>query len=282
MKIPPVGLQLYTVKTEWSREPLETLRRLAKIGYEEVELFFHEVDAKGRIKAMPAAELAAELKASNLRVFATHISSDRATDWDDLIRYNCAVGSAGIVVASAFFDEISDAYRLADWMNTKAELCRENGLALYYHNHYHEFQELDGEIVLDVLLEQTSPENLQLELDVYWVTRAGIDPVTYLRKVGGRVGALHVKDLAKTAEPVSLLPSGASSLGPGVVFSAAKPADFVEVGTGRIDMAAILTEAAKIPSIRHLVIEQDHCSGDEMAAAATSFANLAKIAQGLA
>jgi sugar phosphate isomerase/epimerase len=281
MKIPPIGLQLYSVKNAWAKAPLETLGELARIGYQEVELFFHELDARGRVTGLPRETLAAELKACGLRVFASHVSESPATDWEDLIDYSLELGSAGIVVASAFFDQIADAYRLAEWLNTKAELCQKEGLTLYYHNHHHEFQELGGEVVMDVLVKETHPTAVQLELDTYWVRRAGRNPVEFMRQCGAKIGALHVKDLAKDANPINLLEGAAARQTPEVVFNAAKPTEFVEVGTGSMDISGILTEALKIPSIRHLIIEQDHCRGEELASVATSFANLKRISEAL-
>jgi sugar phosphate isomerase/epimerase len=185
-----------------------------------------------------------------------------------MIEYNNVLGSSGLVLSAAFFERIADAYRLADWLNEKADLARRHGLDFYYHNHFHEFQELDGEAVMDVLLAQTNPATVRMETDVCWVSRAGLDPVEYLRRHGARTGALHVKDLARHARPVNLLAARPGHLTPDRVFSAAAPDDFVPVGSGSLDIAAVLAEALRLPSLRHLVIEQDE-SRDEIADAAS-------------
>src|SRR5271155_2954137 len=106
MKIPPVGLQLFTVRHAWASDPAGTLKKLARIGYEEVELFFHELDPAGKIIAMPAQELTALLKACGLRVLGSHAPGDPAADWPSLIQYNLEIGSSGIGIGAAFYDNI--------------------------------------------------------------------------------------------------------------------------------------------------------------------------------
>ena len=276
MKPRPLGLQLYTVRKAWAQDPSGTLRRLAEIGYREVELFFHELDSSGKIIGPSAKELAAMLRDCGIRAIGSHVPASPSADWDALIEYHLALGCSALGIGAAFYDSIADARRLAKWFNEKAQLCAQNGLGFYYHNHFHEFQKLQGEVVIDVLLREATA--MQFELDAYWITRAGLDPVEFIRKHGPRISMLHLKDMSPQAHPVNLLEVVTGRLTPDNVFTAPKDADSVELGTGCMNIAAILAEAEKTASIHHLIIEQDCCPGEELKSAEISYANYQTLA----
>jgi len=196
-----------------------------------------------------------------------------------LIQYNLDLGSPALGIGAAFYDSLADTYRLAAWFNEKAQLCRQAGLGFYYHNHFHEFQNLEGEVVMDVLLREASA--MQIEADVYWVARAGVDPIDFMRRHGPRIRMLHLKDMSPHALPVNLLEKVTGRLTPDNVFTAPLDADSVEVGTGCLDLAGILAETLKTPSIQYLIIEQDVCPGEDLRSAEISLAKYQKLAASL-
>ena len=113
---------------------------------------------------------------------------------------------------------------------------------------------LDGQLPYDLLLKETDPKLVKMELDLYWATHAGIDPLELFRKNPGRFPLVHLKDMAKTEKR-----------------------EFAELGTGSIDFQRIL-DARKLAGIEHYFVEQDAVTkGTPLEAIATSFQNVQKL-----
>ena len=95
----------------------------------------------------------------------------------------------------------ADSYkRLADEFNTIGELCKKSDLAFGYHNHDFEFKKINGIIPYDVLLQNTEPDLVMMELDLYWIVYGGFNPTEYFQKYPGRFKLWHVKDMDETPE----------------------------------------------------------------------------------
>jgi len=119
--------------------------------------------------------------------------------------------------------------------NRIGEACRKAGLRFCYHNHDHEFRNVfNGKRAIDILLENTDPQNVYLECDVAWVTFGGGNPVEFLNANRGRIGLVHMKDIAGMEKPV--------------VFTA--------VGTGIVDVAGV-GKAAGETGVDWIIVEQD-------------------------
>lgn len=112
------------------------------------------------------------------------------------------------------------------------EISQEGGIQFAYHNHDFEFEKLNGEIIYDFLLKNTSDNLVKMELDLYWITKAGLDPVDYFKKYPGRFTLWHVKDMAAGTK------------------------DFVEVGSGIIDFQRIFA-SQQVAGLKHWFVEQD-------------------------
>src|SRR5207248_9275300 len=128
---------------------------------------------------------------------------------------------------------------LDDWksvaavFNQAAQMTKDAGLQFAYHNHDFEFPKLDGQVPYDVLLQNTDPKLVQLEIDLYWITKAGQDPLTYFARWPGRVPLVHVKD------------------------SAGPPDNkMMDVGAGTIDWKKIFAREDQA-GIRHAFVEHD-------------------------
>ncbi|MNL38747.1 Inosose dehydratase [compost metagenome] len=119
-----------------------------------------------------------------------------------------------------------------------------------YHNHDWEFQQFDGEYILDILLRKTDPELVKLELDTYWTKRGGEDPVTFLSKLQNRCPLLHIKDVED-----------------------GKEAFFAEIGEGILDFKAI-AQAAEQVGTQWLVVEQDESRRNPLESLEISYRNL--------
>src|ERR1700744_3569468 len=88
--------------------------------------------------------------------------------------------------------------RLVKNMNAAAPVLKNRGKQLAYHNHDFEFLPINGRPAFDILWNNTDPALIKAELDVFWVKRAGVDPVSYMQKLDGRLMLLHLKDVSKT------------------------------------------------------------------------------------
>jgi sugar phosphate isomerase/epimerase len=131
---------------------------------------------------------------------------------------------------------LADYQKLVPIFNRAGEACKKAGIQFAYHNHDFEFAPLDGRVPFDMLLAETDPELVKIELDLYWITKAGQDPLAYFEKHPGRFPLVHVKDMDNTAKK-----------------------DFTEVGRGTIAFKKIFARSNR-GGIRHYFVEQDQSS----------------------
>lgn len=186
-----IGLQLYTVRDEMKRDVEATLARVASIGFQEVEF-------AGYFDRTPA-QLRTALKANGLVAPSAHVAYEAIVngEWDRALAEAAAVGHQYVVVA--WVDE-SERKTIEGWkqvakrLTAAADAARKAGLRMAYHNHSYEFAPLEGQIPYDVLLAETDPALVLLEMDLYWVTRGGHDPLAYFARWPGRIHLVHVKD----------------------------------------------------------------------------------------
>jgi sugar phosphate isomerase/epimerase len=133
-------------------------------------------------------------------------------------------------------------------MNRTAQSAKRAGLAFGYHNHAFEFGKLaDGTRPIDTILESFDPALVRFEIDVFWVSVTGNDPVALIQKLGNRVMMVHLKDKAKDT-PVQFNENVGRSA-------------FREVGSGTVDMPGVL-KAAKAVGVEHYFVEQDFVEHD--------------------
>jgi sugar phosphate isomerase/epimerase len=241
----PVGVQLYTVRNEMEKSVDATLARVAEIGYQEVEF-------AGHFRRTPA-QLAAILNANNLTSPSGHLGLDvMRTAWDRALDDSATIGHKYVVVAWVPPEERSSvdaARKLGEDFNRAGEAARTRGMTFAYHNHDFEFAPLGSTTCYDVLLATCDPKLVEFELDLFWITKAGKDPLAYLAQQPGRFPMVHVKDMAADGS-------------------------MVDVGAGTIDFAKIF--AAANGGIRHYFVEHDN-PADPFGSIAASHAALAAL-----
>jgi sugar phosphate isomerase/epimerase len=177
-------------------------------------------------------------------------------DWNRAADDAAEVGQKYMICAYLFPDErktLDDYKRHAELFNKAAEVSKKRNLQFGYHNHDFEFVTLGGQVPYDLLLKQTDPKLVQMELDLYWAAFAGRDPVALFKKHPGRFPMWHVKDMEKSTSRT-----------------------FAEVGTGSIDFKRIFA-AAKTAGLQHYFVEQDQTKRDPMESIEISHKNLQKI-----
>ena len=198
-----IGIQLYSVGADMAKSVPETLKRVAEIGYKQVEFAgYFGVDAK---------EMRRMLDFYGLEAVSSH--ADVVGNLDAELEYMKTVGAANIACAGiGNFDSRDNVLKIAELFNKIGEKCEKAGVHFSYHNHAHEFaRDEGGKWLLDILYENTDPRLVNVQLDVCWATVGGADPVEYLRKYKDRVRTVHMKEV-KTVSPYA-----GTAIGKGIV-----------------------------------------------------------------
>lgn len=244
-----IGLQLYTVRDAMANDPLATLAQVAKIGYTSVEGATYTGSEK--FYGMSPSEFKKALKQNGLVIPSSHYrlgeekvngktqAGTMLNDWGKAVDDAAEVGLKYMVCAY-----LSDAERgdldhykyVADQLNIAGERCKKNGIQLCYHNHNFEFIKQGDTYPYDILL-GTDKDLVKMEMDIYWIKRAGQDPIELFKKHPGRFALWHVKDMDKTPQE-----------------------DFAEVGSGIINFKEIF-KYKKLAGMKYFFVEQDKCPG---------------------
>jgi len=226
-KITSVGLQLYTLRADASTDLVGTLARVAELGFREIEFAGYYGNSPTEIRTIlddhGLISSAAHIQMAALRVNLQQEIGAAATIGQKYIF---------IPIAPASERTLDDYRRHAEFLNQAGAACQEAGLRIGYHNHDFEFDEIDGQVPYDILLEETDSALVDFELDLFWIVHAGRDPLEYFSKYPGRFPAVHVKD--RTADGT-----------------------MVAVGQGTIDFAEIFKHS-QTAGIKHYFVEHDN------------------------
>jgi sugar phosphate isomerase/epimerase len=210
MKRERIALQLYTVRELTARDMLGTLRQLAEMGYGAVEFAgYGEVGTR---------ELRAALEDHGLQAAGAHVSFGKLTldpgrVFSELRTLGCSHAVVPMMPPEHRGDEATVA-RFADALNRLGEACEAEGLAFSYHNHDFEFSPLGAATAWEVLVRETDPRLVGLELDVFWARYAGVDPVRLLERLASRIALLHLKDMAPDGRSDAPVGEGTMPWGP--------------------------------------------------------------------
>lgn len=252
MRADQIALQLYTVRERTAADFVGTLRALAATGYTAVEFAGYG--------GIPIAEMRATLDELGIRAISAHVPYARfESEIDTVIDELLTLGSRYAIVPFVGEEMRGDAAivrQMAENFNAWGERCRAAGLTFGYHNHDFEFRPIDGEAggqtMYDILLAETDPASVTLELDIYWVLRGGEDALALLTREINRIPIIHMKDLGPAPDHADL-----------------------PVGAGTIDWAPIF--AAGEGKVEWFIVEQDH-PADAMTDVATSLRALESMA----
>ena len=249
---PLIGLQLYTAREALTKDFAGTLKRIAAIGYREVEAagFYNH----------SAADVKRMMTDAGLRCVSAHYGlADLLKGTDATIEYANRLGLEYVVCSSPWaknpahlenypggsWQGILHAMTLEDWkwsaaqFNQIGQKMQKAGLKFAYHNHTMEFRKIDGITGYQILLKDTDPRLVTLELDCGWAVAAGQNPAEMMRRHEGRITMLHLKDIKPApagTDPGKRIPT--------------------EIGHGVVHFTQIF-EAAKATGVRHYFVEQD-------------------------
>ena len=235
------GLTLYTVRSEMGTNPEKTLDEVADIGYKYIESAGYQ---DGKFYNMTPEDFKNYLAGLGLVPLSTHQGTVTLENADDMIADVKAAGFKYFVIPvppmghfkydpkTQSLSMTDDLGLIADILTTLGKKCKEAGLELLYHNHNFEFEKnKNGIVPIEYFLENLNPEYVNFQIDLYWVVKAGADPVAYFEKYPGRFKIWHVKDMDDQGR-------------------------FAPVGMGNIDFARIL-EKKKISGMKYYIVEQD-------------------------
>lgn len=237
-----LGLQLFTMRAAMARDVHGTLKRVAAMGYEDFETYGFD-PAGLRYYGMPANAFAQRLRDLNLTTSSGHYDLNRfvSSSMDDLKRYvdGCIEGARVLgqeYITWPYLDEgdrtIEKFKIVAERLNIIGAQVKKAGLQAAYHNHDFEFVEQNGEIGYDVILKETDPALVKLQIDLYWIAHGSkLTPNQWFKRAPGRFVMWHVKDMHKTSR------------------------DYTELGNGSIDFTRIWPDA-QLAGMKYFYVEQ--------------------------
>lgn len=243
-----IAAQLYTLR-DFTKTPADiasTFARVRKIGYTAVQ-----VSGMGPIEPK---ELAKILLNEGLTCCATHNSRERLRDHTQAVIDEHLLWGCGLTAIGGFFPR--DPTR-EDWLtfaheyNQIAQKFAGSGLKIGYHNHSHELVRYVDKAALQLLIDHLDP-SIWFEIDTYWITHGGGDPIQWINKVAGRIPAVHLKDMARMNDGQQVM---------------------AEVGEGNLNWPGIFA-ACKAAGVKWYIIEQDICQRDPFESLEISLKNV--------
>ena len=247
----PLALQLFSVREAVAKDLEGTLSRLRSIGYDRLEIYGYN----GTFFGKTPKEFKTILSNTGMSVVSSHhitglgmkTKGSLSDGWEKAVEDLAGIGAKYMGCSYLFPDERTAAIydSLPALLNQSGEKSKAAGIQFFYHNHDFEFEKHRDTLVYDFLLKGTSPELVKMELDLYWIVKAGHDPVACFEKYPGRFPLWHVKDLA------------------------AGSGDITEVGNGTIDFDKIFA-ARKKAGLKTWFVEQDVSKGDMFESLKTS------------
>jgi sugar phosphate isomerase/epimerase len=243
-----IGLQLYTVRADAAKDIKGTIAKIAQIGYTSLEVIGYNA---GKFFGLTPEEFSALLKQNNLKTPSGHYGISNFLMKGDEEELKRTVGDAAkmghdfFTVAFLTPDmrtSLDDYKKLAAKFNQAGEVIKSAGMQLAYHNHNFEFKDWGGgNTGFDVFVKETDPKLLKFELDMYWVTRAGKDPIELIKSNPGRIQLWHIKDMSDKETQT---------------FDVGGDQYFTEVGTGIINYKEIF-KYKKESGMKYFFVEQD-------------------------
>lgn len=233
MTLDKVAAQLYTLR-DHLKTPAQissTLRKVRKIGFRAVEV--------AGLGPIDTSELARMLDSEGLLCCSTHENSETILDSPDAVVEKLNILGCTYTAypypANQDFTTLKNVKAFAKRLETAGRTMHEAGKVLAYHNHDIEFVRIKGQTVLEIIFEETNPQFVKAEPDVHWIQAAGANPVSWCRKLSGRMPVLHLKDYAVTPDRKRV---------------------FAEVGSGNLEWPKIIA-AAEASGCNWYVVEQD-------------------------
>jgi sugar phosphate isomerase/epimerase len=263
-----IGLQLYTVRDLMDQDTKGTLQKVAAIGYKDLE---SAAGAKGHYYGMKPKEFTSMVNDMGMKLRSSHVLPGGQSKKDadlpatvltlkngtqQLVDMAAEAGQEYLICAYLFaseHDSMDSLKRSMEIMNKAGEACQKAGIQFAFHNHGDLFDTMGGKKVHEIFTSELDKDKVMYELDLYWATKAGQDPVAMFELYPGRFPLWHVKDMDNTADK-----------------------NFTEVGNGTIDFKRIFANKEK-SGMKYYFVEQDKTPGNPLDSITTSYKNLSQL-----
>lgn len=238
------GIQLFTLRDVIPADPKGTLKEIASYGFKQIEGYDGD---QGLFWNMKNTEFKSYLDGLGLNMVSAHCNINE--NFEEKAAQAAEIGMKYLICPYIGPQTSVDNWKkVTDKFNACGEICNKNGIRFAYHNHAYSFKAFSGMIPHDFIMENTDPDLVDHEMDIYWVVTGGADPIDYLKKYPNRFKLCHVKDRSKTAAADERMAS-------------------VNLGTGKIDFPSIL-KVAKDNGMEYFIMEQEKYEGTTPMAAA--------------
>ena len=238
-----IGAQLYTVREYMKDEKgmAESLKKIADIGYRYVQ-----VSGTGPYDPKWMKE---ELDKNGLQCVITHTSQERMIADPETVALEHEILGTDYIGIGMYDIRRVGMNGFIERFKPVAECFKKHGKLLMYHNHDLEFEKINGELIMDQLLQAFSPDELGFTLDTFWVQAGGADPAWWLTKLSGRTPCIHFKDMGFRSNPEER-------------FSVGRGRIMLPVGEGNMNNDAIISAALE-NGTKYALVEQDDCNGED-------------------
>jgi sugar phosphate isomerase/epimerase len=247
-KVANAGIQLYTFRSEMTADPKGTLKTIADLGIKQVE---SAASGKGLYYGLTPKEMQQTCKDLGMTLRSGHCGID--ANWQKTVDQAAESGQEYLVCSSLPFwgDTVANYQKVAERFNKAGEECKKAGVKFGYHNHDFEFKQDNGQTLYDILLKNTDPTLVNMEMDLGWVVASGNDPFAYFKNYPGRFPLWHLKDMKNKSS--------------------------VEFGNGALDIVGLLKHS-KDAGMKYFFIEQEeYPAGSPLASMKLNMAYLKKI-----
>jgi sugar phosphate isomerase/epimerase len=249
MSVQNIGIQLYSVRKEMLADAPGTLKKLAAIGYKNIESAGSE---KGSYYGLQPKEFKKICTDLGMTLLSGHVHI--SDNWQKTVDEAAESGQTYLICSTmpSNGQTVSNYQHCADIFNKSAEVASKSKLVFGYHNHEYEFEKENGQVLYDVLLKETDPAKVKFELDLGWLILSGQDATAYFNKYQGRFPLWHLKDMSKAQKHST------------------------EFGKGDINLKGLLAQAQK-SGMKYYFVEQEEYTLPALEAMQYDFNYLRKL-----
>ncbi len=260
-----VGLQLFSVRRSMEKDPLGVIEQCAEIGYKYLQIASGIGTADGVFDYVCGFGVSADVfrnKCEELGIglLASHFNNLTPDTAREICKVQREIGVTGLITPIEFCSSVDDVNRLIEQSNAIGEICKEEGMEYFYHNHWHEWQMMEGKTFIDRLMDGTDPELVKFELDMYWAARGGQDPCEIMKQYGPRITLLHQKDFPKGMDDrlvIKAVYDENQNITQDFFMSQIADEEFGEVGTGILPIQKYIDTANELGYADYIILEQD-------------------------
>ncbi len=223
------GVQLYSFRDEMAKDALGTLKKIASLGIKEIE---SARSRKGHYYGLSPEEMKRACEDLGMSLKSGHVALDK--NFQQTMEEAVRSGQPYLICSSmpSKGQTVDNYKKVAEAFNKAGEDCKKLGLKFGYHNHEYEFETDNGQVLYDVLMDNTDPDLVHMELDLGWVIVGGKDPLDYFKKYPGRFPLWHLKDMDMTKK------------------------ESTEFGKGGLDIPTMMKNQ-EASGVKHIFIEQE-------------------------